>query len=106
MSEEARELKSANARNYITHHPDSRTITVVVSGDTFPALFSTSLIEGPSDKGNVSHNRKSRHLTFHIESASLISTGDKVSVGDIVFTITRIDADASDETFQGVAWLV
>lgn len=92
---------------YFAVHPDSRTITVVSSGETFPALFDRPSVANNSDGANVNQQKLAPHLTFFSDYADLLSPKTVIQIEGKTkeYKVSRVKADDTEETFQAEAWL-
>jgi hypothetical protein len=90
-------------------HPDSRTVTIAESAATFPAVFDYAYMVGDEDKGNVNQQKRVPHLTFLSDYAVLLlarSTKVDIEGQSKQFTVYKVSADLTEETFQAEAWLI
>ena len=118
MSNAGIRAKKKWCENYFKKHPDSRTIEVLGSDDTFPALFDYAFMTGDKDGGNIEQKKRVPHLTFFSEYDALLTPRSTVlrvptkfdDDGNIVettdFTVFRTSSDLTNETFQTDAWLI
>lgn len=106
MSVEGIATKKQWCEDYFTFHPDSRTVTVVGSGETFPALFDYAYMSNNRDGGRVEQQKRAPHLTFFSEHRSLLTPREsRVLVNGKSFLVYIVKADLTEETFQAEAWL-
>lgn len=118
MSAAGIRAKKKWSENYFIKHPDSRTVQIVGSSETFPALFDYAFMNGNKDGGNVEQQKRVPHLTFYsLYEKSLTPRSTQVDVpvdfdeNDLPtrferFTVYKLSSDLTEETYQAEAWLV
>jgi hypothetical protein len=109
MSTAGVEAKKSQTEAYFRLHPDSITVTVVGTGDTFPAVYDSGSFSNNRDGGNVRQNKHAPHLTFYSEYAALIpdrKAGGELSFNGTTREVNIVKPDLTETTFQAEAWLV
>ena len=104
-------------RNYFIKHPDSRIIEIV-GGGSFPAVFDFAYMSNNKDGGNVEQQKQVPHLTFFSEQAELLTARvteldvptawdeNELPISFAHFTVYKVSADETLESFQADAWLL
>ncbi len=104
MSTEALEIKRQQAEDYYAYHPDSVTISVIGTSDTFPGLFDHYTDEGDKDGGNITQMQRIPRVLFYSGYSGLIIAGvSSITVEGTTYNVTKMTIDEGKR--EGVLWL-
>lgn len=106
MSVASDALQRQQRVNYFTLPAGLREVSVVGTEITFKAYFDYAHMSRDKDKGNVTQQTRSPHLTYLADIVELEERETRVIVNEQEFTVYRVTTDRTPETFQSEAWLV
>ena len=98
------DIKKMRMKSYFEMHPDS--VTCICNGVEFPAFFDYSYQSNSKDAANVEQQKRSPHLTFYSDYATLLKRGEDIVVNGKSFKVYKVKSDLTDTTFQAEGWLI